>query len=183
MTLLEILLLSLSLSADSFVVSMSGSVSLGRPSFEKSLSVASVFAVVQAAFLFVGWLAGHSVVAYLSKVAHVMAFLILAYIGGTMVVSSFRKEEAGNVDIAGTRHLMAAAVASSIDAFAVGISLAMADMDVRSSVLLTSAVFAVTLLASCSGVHAGAAAGRKFGRAAKAVGGIILIFIGCKPFL
>ena len=129
MTLFEILLLSASLSVDSFAVSMGGSVSLGRPSAGKTLSVAAVFGTVQSMFLFAGWAAGYSVVSYISPAAHVLAFVILAYIGGSMLFSAFRNDEGGGVDIAGTKRLLAAAVASSIDAAAVGVSLAMADTE------------------------------------------------------
>ena len=98
-------------------------------------------------------------------------------------LSAFRNDEGRGVDIAGTKRLLAAAVASSIDAAAVGVSLAMADTDFNTSLILTLVLLVVTMIFSIAGIHTGAAAGRKFGRPARIAGGIILILIGCKPFI
>lgn len=179
----EILLLALSLSVDSFVVSMGGSVSIGRASAVKTLSVASVFGITQALLLFIGWASGYSIVSYISRIARYIAFIILSYIGGSMIVSAIRKRQEESIDLSGMKHLLLAAVATSIDAMAVGVSLAMSDVGLSDSLTITFAVFSVTFAASSLGIVSGSAAGRKFGTAAQITGGVVLIFIGLKPLL
>ena len=150
MDIIEIFLMSLSLSVDTIVVSMSGSVTLGKIRPPKVFSV------------------------------HVIGFLILLYIGGTMAWSGIRPSGEDDVNLCGLRHLFLAAVATSIDAFAVGVSLAMSGVagpDIRA---LTASVGTVTVLAAAAGVSCGSLAGRKFGRPAKTAGGIVLIAIGVK---
>lgn len=180
MDIIEIFLMSLSLSVDTIVVSMSGSVTLGKIRPPKVFTVALVFGLVQAGLLFGGWLAGASVASLVHKAAHVIGFLILLYIGGTMAWSGIRPSGEDDVNLCGLRHLFLAAVATSIDAFAVGVSLAMSGVagpDIRA---LTASVGTVTVLAAAAGVSCGSLAGRKFGRPAKTAGGIVLIAIGVK---
>ena len=118
MTFAEILLLALSLSVDSFVVSLGGSVTLGRINIWKILSVAAVFGIVQAVCLFAGWISGYSIVAYVSKIAPYVALVILSYLGVRMIISGARGNDE-SVDLAGFRNMILAAVATSIDAVAV----------------------------------------------------------------
>ena len=182
MTFAEILLLALSLSVDSFVVSLGGSVTLGRINIWKILSVAAVFGIVQAVCLFAGWISGYSIVAYVSKIAPYVALVILSYLGVRMIISGARGNDE-SVDLAGFRNMILAAVATSIDAVAVGVSLAMGDMEFPDAATATVLTLAITVLASAIGISLGSASGRIFGRAAKIAGGIILVFIGCRPFL
>lgn len=178
MTLIEILLLALSLSVDSFVVSMSGSVTLGSMRPAKMIKVAFVFGFVQAFFLYSGWLLGSSVVGYVEKIAHPIAFLLLLYIGGGMLVSALKGQESEKTDLSGLKHLFLAAIATSIDAAAVGVSLAMSGFRHMDIGMASAAVLAVTMLASMLGISGGCALGRRFGRPARVAGGIALISIG-----
>ena len=161
MDIWEIVLLSLSLSVDSLVVSISGSVSLGRLRLSRVIYVAAVFAIIQAGLLFLGWLAGVAVATLIHRIAHATGFIILLYLGGSAIWSALNPSgEGGKVSLQGIWHLSIAALATSIDAFAV-----------------------VTMAASAFGVRFGALAGRKFGRPAKLAGGIVLILIGVKLIL
>lgn len=180
MDLIEILVMALSLSVDSLVVSMSGSVTVGRINFRKVMTVALVFGIVQAALLFLGWLLGASVVSLVHRVAHIIGFVILLYIGGSMVWSAFRENGGDKVDLGGLSRLLVAAVATSIDAFAVGVSLAMSDVTRHDMFILTAGVGLVTMLASGFGIACGSFLGRRFGRPARVVGGLALIAIGVK---
>lgn len=180
MDLIEILVMALSLSVDSLVVSMSGSVTVGRINFSKVMSVALVFGIVQAALLFLGWLLGASVVSLVHRVAHIIGFVILLYIGGSMVWSAVRGDGGDKVDLDGISRLLVAAVATSIDAFAVGVSLAMSDVTRPDMLVLTAAVGLVTMLASGFGIACGSFLGRRFGRPARVIGGLALIAIGVK---
>lgn len=182
MDIAEILLLALSLSADSFVVSMGGSVSLGKVSTGKVLQASLVFGFVQAGFLFVGWLSGYSIVEYISKVAHYIALMILAYLGIRMIISGIR-DIRESVDLSGFRSLIVAAVATSIDAVAVGVSLAMGNMEFPEAALVTVLTLVVTVLASSVGITIGSATGRRFGKIARIAGGLVLVFIGFRPFI
>lgn len=180
----EIVLLSLSLSVDSLVVSISGSVSLGRLRFSRVIYVAAVFAIVQAGLLFFGWLAGVAVAALIHKIAHTIGFVILLYLGGSAIWSAVNStEDNGRVSLQGIWHLSVAAVATSIDAFAVGASLAMSEVSNDDIAVLVAGVGAVTFAASAFGVRCGSFIGRKFGRPAKLAGGLVLILIGIKLVL
>ena len=177
MDIYEILLMALSLSVDSLVVSMSGSVTLGRVRIPKVAAVAAVFGSVQSGLLISGWLIGTSVASLVHKVAHVIGFVILLYIGGSMIWSAMRKSEE-RTDLCGIRNLLLAAFATSIDAFAVGISLAMAGMPLERSLAVTVAVFVMTVLAAGFGVSCGCLIGCRFGVPAKIAGGLVLVGIG-----
>lgn len=182
MSFVEILLLALSLSADSFVVSMGGSVTLGRVNSGKTLAVAAVFGTVQAACLFAGWISGYSIVGYISRFAHYIALAVLSYLGISMIVAGVRNSSE-SVNLSGFRNLVLAAVATSVDAIAVGVSLAMGDMKWPDALTVTGLTLAVTVLASSAGITLGAASGRLFGNAARIAGGLVLIFIGVRPFI
>ena len=147
--------MALSLSVDTLVVSMCGGVSLGRITAGKVLKVASAFAVMQTALLSAGWLFGNSIVRYIESIAGVVGFLLLLYIGVNMIRGALKKESDDHVDLSGIRNLLLAAVATSIDAAAVGVSLAMAELDKTSIVLSVASVFTVTAAAAVAGIAAG----------------------------
>ncbi len=177
MSFVEIILLSMSLSVDTLAVSLGGSVSLGRISPGKVSKVSLAFGLMQALLIFLGWAAGASVASFIHQAAHIIGFVILMYIGGSMVWSAVRKSEE-KTDLSGVRNLLLAAFATSIDAFAVGISLAMAGMQSDNALALVAAVFCMTVLAAAFGVSCGAFIGCRCGRPAKIAGGIVLIGIG-----
>lgn len=179
MNFIEIILLSLSLSVDTVVVSLGGSMSLGRISPAKVLKVSLVFGLMQAGLIFVGWLLGASVASILHKVAHVIGFVILLYIGGSMIWSAVRSSEE-KVDLNGMKRLLLAAFATSIDAFAVGVSLAMGGMMLNQALAVTVTVFGMTVLAAVFGIASGSFIGSRFGTPARIVGGLVLIAIGAK---
>ena len=170
--------MALSLSVDTLVVSMCGGVSLGRITAGKVLKVASAFAVMQTALLSAGWLFGNSIVRYIESIAGVVGFLLLLYIGVNMIRGALKKESDDHEDLSVIRNLLLAAVATSIDAAAVGVSLAMAELDKTSIVLSVASVFTVTVAAAVAGIAGGCTIGLRFGRPAQIAGGIVLIAIG-----
>ena len=157
MNLIEILLLSMSLSVDTLVVSLGGSVSLGRISPGKVLKVSLAFGLMQAGLIFLGWLAGASVASFIHKAAHIIGFVILLYIGGSMIWSAMRKSEE-RTDLCGIRNLLLAAFATSL--------------------AVTVAVFVMTVLAAGFGVSCGCLIGCRFGVPVKIAGGLVLVGIG-----
>lgn len=127
--------------------------------------------------LFAGWMFGLSISSFVEEVTHFIGFIILLYVGSSMTYSAFRENEE-QVNLTNLRKLFLAAFATSIDAFAVGTSLAMSDIDKDSATLLVLFVFMITALVAEIGITFGSFIGLKFGKPAKIIGGIVLIGIG-----
>lgn len=188
MTWFEILLLALSLCIDTFAVSMSGSQSIRRASFVRLCLIVCTFAFFQAGLALVGWIGGLSLHKLITSIDHWIAFVLLLYIGVKMIA-----EGAGNIRRAGSgeetscrvnllsvKTLLLSAVATSIDALAVGITLAIVDLPplkLWGGIVL---IALVTMLASLAWVFSGKWLGKRFGDWAQAGGGVVLIVIGIK---
>ena len=171
------LILALSLCADCFAVSACSSVTLKDSSWGRVLPVAVVFGLVQSGLFLLGWLFGDLFVGMVGKLAPVIGFLLLLYVGGSMLLSAWRNElSQKNLD--GIRNVLIGAVATSIDAFSVGISFSM-DRDSAGDVILKAIVLLViTFLTVIAGMKGGSYAGRRYGRPALWAGGAVLILIG-----
>ena len=176
--LIAALIFAASLCADCFAVSACSSVTLKSVTGRRILLVAIVFAIVQTAFLAGGWFFGDLFVGYIHKVARIIGFLLLLYVGGSMVLEAVRKKEGEPHDLNGLKNIFIGAVATSIDALAVGISLSMDGESAGDVAMKSAAVFLVTFLSVVLGIRGGVLAGRKFGRPAELVGGLVLIGIG-----
>ena len=174
--------LAVSLCADCFAVSLCSGVTMKDVSRKKVLLVALVFGVVQAAFLLAGYFFGDLFVGYVEKFAHWIGFLLLLYVGGSMILEAIKGEEEAR-DLNGIRNILVASVATSIDALAVGISLSMDMEPVRSALLKAVAVLIVTVISVIAGILGGRKIGTRFGRGAETVGGIVLILIGLNILL
>ena len=164
------ILLALSLCADCFAVSACSSVTLKDDSWRRILPVASVFAIVQAGLFLFGWL-------FVGKLAPVIGFLLLLYVGGSMIVSAWKNETSAR-DLDGLRNILIGALATSIDAFSVGVSFSMEgdgaeDMAVKAATLLV-----ITFLSVVAGIKGGVYAGKRYGRGALWAGGFVLLLIG-----
>jgi putative Mn2+ efflux pump MntP len=171
------LLLAASLCADCFAVSVCSGVTMQGVARKRVALVALVFAIVQAALLFAGYLFGDLFVGYVERFAHWIGFLLLLYVGGSMVVEALKgKEEAR--DLNGIRNILIASVATSIDALAVGISLSMDMESMGSALIKTAAVFLVTFISVVAGILGGRKIGNRFGRGAELVGGLVLVGLG-----
>lgn len=175
--LLLALLLAASLCADCFAVSVCSGVTMRETARKRVLLIALVFGLVQAGLLFAGYLFGDLFVGYVEKFAHWIGFLLLLYVGGSMVVEALTgKEEAR--DLNGIRNILIASVATSIDAMAVGISLSMDMEPMRSALVKTAAVFLVTVISVVAGILGGRKIGNRFGRGAELIGGLVLVGLG-----
>ncbi len=177
MAFLLTILFALSLCADCFAVTLCSSVSVKCISGGRILRIALVFGVVQAALLTLGWAFGDIFVSYIEKVSHIVGFLLLLYVGGGMVKEAFSKD-CRSLDLAGLKNVLLGAVATSIDAFAAGISLSMDGGSGNEIAGKASAVFFCTVAAAVAGMKGGQTLGRKFGNAAELAGGIVLIILG-----
>ena len=176
----EILLLAVALAMDAFAVSWSAGAILGTATPRQTFRLSWHFGLFQAIMPILGWSLGTSFAPLIESVDHWVAFGLLALVGGRMVLSAIRgDEDGGNGDPTRGVTLVVLAVATSIDALAVGLSLAV----LEASVLLPALVIGVTAAAfSAAGIHLGRAMGRIswIGRWAEGSGGLVLLGIGLK---
>ena len=183
MTNLELLILAISLTFDTFAVSVGGGIALPNLKLSKKAMIMAFFGVFQAAYLFLGWFVGGKFANFIVEWDHWVAFAILAYLGGKMVVGAIRggdEDEPGKKDFLCLRRLAILATATSIDAIAVGASLAMLEIDVMHIAVTTFFTFAATAIAAFIGLQGGSRLGSKVGKKAELWGGVILIVIGIK---
>jgi putative Mn2+ efflux pump MntP len=178
--LLSITLIALALSADCFVVALSGSVYI-RTNLASIMRTAGTFGTFQGAMTALGWLAGRSVVYLISGYAYWVAFILLLLVGGRMIWESFRhQDKLKQINISKGILLVVLALATSIDALAVGLSFAFLKINIVAACLIIGVVaFAVTVI----GFTLGAKIAKLLGKYAEAFGGIILIAVGLRVLL
>jgi manganese efflux pump family protein len=177
--LLSILLIAVGLAADCFAVALSGSISLKKLRKIQVLRTALAFGIAQTLMPVIGWAVGHTAIDLISGYDHWIAFGLLTIVGGRMIWEAFHEDEKSRegADISRGWLLITLAMATSIDALAVGLSFAFLHLNIIYSSLIIGAVaFFLTIL----GFYLGRKAGALFGQRAKIVGGIILIGIGVR---
>ena len=197
MTYLEILIIAVSLCFDTLAVSVAGGMVSSLDSLKKKLKPMLIFGAVQASFLLLGWLLGSSFMSLISRWDHWLAFALLLYIGGKMLIDSFRTskernhEPALNSDNAADDECnlnmisndLKLGVATSIDAAAVGISFAAIDIDGIKLIYAVLVTGLATAVACYIGIRFGKVLGKSFGSKASLIGGTVLILIGIKIIL
>ena len=185
MTLLEIFLVGIGLSMDAFAVSICKGLAMPAVNKKQALLIGAYFGVFQALMPLAGWLLGSQFARHVTKLAPWIAFVLLAWIGGSMLRESLsKKEEDEEVEPVELRHkeLFLLAVATSIDALAVGVSFSMVELSV--SIGAAAALIGCTTFAiSVGGVFVGHIFGARYKSRAEFVGGAILILIGVKILL
>ena len=183
MSIIEIILIAASLCFDTLAVSLAGGACMGPVSGLKRLKIVLTLALVQGSFILLGWFLGSTVVQYIDKFDHWVAFLLLLYIGGKMVFDSFHEKEGKQVNLLKTGQLIVSAVATSIDALAVGVSFAFVEMSVPRALSAAAITGILTAVAAIAGLLGGERMGRLLGSRSNLVGGLILIAIGVKILL
>lgn len=185
MTLLEIFLVGIGLSMDAFAVSICKGLAMPAVNKKQALLIGAYFGVFQALMPLAGWLLGSQFARHVTKLAPWIAFVLLAWIGGSMLRESLsKKEEDEEVEPVELRHkeLFLLAVATSIDALAVGVSFSMVELSV--SIGAAAALIGCTTFAiSVGGVFVGHIFGARYKNRAEFVGGAILLLIGVKILL
>lgn len=179
---ISLIFIALSLSADCFAVALGGCISIPRHKYQAVFRTAFSFGLAQALMPVIGWLAGRTIIGYISGIDHWLAFGLLAIIGGRMIWEAFREKDGDKncVDITRGMVLLSLALATSIDALAVGLSFAFLDVNILiASLLIGLVTFGVTNL----GFYLGQKAGMLLGKRAKIAGGILLIIIGLRVLL
>ena len=185
MTLLEIFLVANGLSMDAFAVAICKGLAMPQINKKQTLLIGAYFGVFQALMPLAGWLLGSQFAGYVTKLAPWIAFVLLAWIGGSMIRESLSQgEEDGKPEPAELRHreLLMLAVATSIDALAVGVTFSMVELSV-SVWLAVTLIGCTTFLISLCGVFVGNVFGARYKNKAEFVGGVILLLIGVKLLL
>lgn len=179
MGLLELFILAVGLSMDAFAVSVCKGLSLGKINWRHMALAGAWFGGFQALMPLIGYLGGRYFTDLITGYSHWIAFVLLVIIGGSMIKEAFGEEE--NVDSSMTaRSMFVLAVATSIDALAVGVTFAFLKVSIVPAV---SFIGVVTFVCSAIGVKIGSIFGMKYKSKAECCGGIILILIGLKILL
>ena len=182
MGILESILLAASLCADCLAVSLCSGVTLQSVRWRPVLGVALAFAVIQAGLLLAGWAFGHLFVGLVEKISHLLAFLLLLYIGGSMLFEGIRGAEEIR-DLSSWRNILIGGLATSIDALALGAAQSLEGVAWPAFVPLLVSVFVITALSVIVGIRCGRAIGVRFGRWAEIAGGLVLLGIGVSILL
>ena len=185
MTLLEIFLIGIGLSMDAFAVAICKGLAMPNKVDKKgALLIALYFGVFQAMMPTLGWLLGSQFARYVTRLAPWIAFVLLAWIGGNMIRESLSKEEREEEETGSVsyKELLVLAVATSIDALAVGVTFSMLELAVSIGAAV-ALIGCTTFVISLAGVYVGNVFGAKYKSKAEFVGGAILILIGVKILL
>lgn len=179
MTFLDLFLIGIGLSMDAFAVSICKGLSVRKLRISHALLCGIYFGGFQALMPTLGYFLGSSFSSIISRVGYWLAFILLALIGGNMIRESFGETETLDDDF-GSRALLPLAVATAIDALAVGVSFAALDVAILPAACL---IGVTTFVCSALGVKIGAVFGARFRAAAERAGGVVLILIGVKTLL
>lgn len=175
--ILSAVLLAVSLCADCFAVTSCSSVTLKRVNWRRVFPIALAFGVIQTLLMLLGWIFGDFFVGVVEKAADVIGFLMLLYVGGSMILEALR-DKADKRNLNGVKNVIIGGIATSLDAFAVGISMSMDHCPAPEVVLDLGAVFVITMLSVAAGIFGGCKIGEKVGKPAEIAGGAVLILIG-----
>ncbi len=176
---IQAVMLGFGLAMDAFSVSVSDGMLLGKIKLKNAAKIALFFGFFQFLMPVLGYLAGTTFSGIIEAYDHWVAFALLGIIGGKMIFEAFseKDEDTPKANPLGFKTLLILAVATSIDALAVGITFA----TINTPVLISSAIIGiVTFFISLSGVYLGSKCGDIFGNKAEIAGGVILILIGAK---
>ena len=176
----ELFLIGVSLSMDAFAVAICKGLSIRRLRLRDAVLVGLYFGIFQALMPTIGFFLGSAFADAVTHIDHWIAFFLLAAIGGNMIRESWEKDEEHCDPSLGFRDMLGLALATSIDALAVGISFAFLRVDIGPAVAL---IGTVTFVLSLSGVWLGHLFGARFKSKAEFLGGLVLILLGLKILL
>ncbi len=185
MDVLTLFLTAVGLSMDAFAVSIGNGILLGRANAAQTARIAGAFGVFQGIMPMIGYLVAGLFAKQIVAIDHWVAFGLLLFIGGKMLWEAIRgEEEVAEGDPTRWGTLLMMAVATSIDAMAVGVTMALGRTGLLEpwyGYLVCCAVIAVVTFATClAGVQLGCHTGNRYGKRAEIAGGIVLIGIGIK---
>lgn len=179
MAFLELLLIAIGLSMDAFAVSVGKGLSMRTFNIRIALILALFFGGFQALMPVIGWAIGSQFLWVIEPIDHWIAFILLGGIGSKMIWDAFHDDDSSE-EMEGSipfSEYVILAIATSIDALAVGISFAALKVDIAVS---AATIGVITFLLSLAGVCIGNRFGMRYERGAQVFGGVVLIAIGCK---
>lgn len=182
---IELFLLGVGLSMDAFAVSVCKGLGMRKLNKKQALIIGLYFGGFQALMPFVGWLLGSQFHKYITSIDHWIAFILLGFIGGKMMIEAVREwneEEVVDVMDAPIDHknMLVLAVATSIDALAVGITFAFLGTPIVEAITI---IGITTMVISIAGVVVGNFFGSRYKSKAEFIGGLILVLLGLKILL
>ncbi|MBN1575643.1 MAG: manganese efflux pump [Chitinispirillaceae bacterium] len=179
MSLPTVILLALALAMDAFAVSICSGATIEKMRLRHALRIAGFFGFFQAVMPVAGWSAGRYAAELIKACDHWIAFGLLTIVGGKMIYEAlvFKAENEKRADPLNLYILFTLAIATSIDAAAVGISLSLLAVGIVQPAII---IGCVTFLVSLAGTWIGCRCGVLFGEKIEIAGGIVLIGIGCK---
>ena len=181
---IELFLMGIGLSMDAFAVSVCKGLGMVKVNKKQTVTIGLFFGGFQALMPFIGWVLGRQFEHYIKSIDHWVAFVLLGFIGGKMMVESLKKEEDGVVkkeDVPlNIKEMFVLAVATSIDALAVGITFAFLDYPIVEAITI---IGISTFFISIGGVYVGNFFGNKYEKKAEFAGGLILVLLGVRILL
>ena len=180
MQIWELIAIAIALSMDAFAVSVCKGLSVKQVKLSHTLTAGLYFGGFQSLMPLIGYLLGSQFESLITSIDHWIAFVLLGIIGVNMIREALGKEEDELNDSFAFKVMLPLAVATSIDALAVGVTFAFLNVDIVPAVLL---IGATTFTFSAAGVKIGSLFGLRFKKKAELLGGIVLILIGVKILL
>ncbi|MCL2199777.1 MAG: manganese efflux pump MntP family protein [Defluviitaleaceae bacterium] len=180
MTTLELFILAIGLSMDAFAVAVSIGLAGTRAGLKKALVVGAYFGGFQAGMPLIGFLVAMHFAGHVTAFSHWIAFVLLVFLGGKMIWGAFRGGDEKVQDSLAVRAMLTLALATSIDALAVGVSFAFLEVNIAWAVLF---IGVITFVTSAAGVWIGSVFGEKYKNKAAFFGGVILVIMGIHVLL
>lgn len=179
MSIAELFVLAIGLSMDAFAVSICKGLSLGKIKMKHMMIAGAWFGGFQALMPLLGYFLGSFFSEMITKYAHWIAFVLLLFLGGKMVKEAFSEEEKLEACM-DSKNMFLLAIATSMDALAVGVTFAFLQVTIVPAVTF---IGVITFICSAVGVKIGSIFGDKYSKRAQIAGGIILILIGVEILL
>lgn len=180
MGIIEILLTGLGLAMDAFAVAVCKGLSMKKFDKKKGIIIGLYFGIFQGMMPLIGYLLGTTFQSLITSIDHWIAFVLLGFIGGNMLKEAFSKDDETCNDKVDFKTMLPLAIATSIDALAVGITFAFLKVNIVIAVL---SIGIITFIMSFIGSKVGNKFGTKYEKKAQLFGGIILVLIGLKILL
>ena len=174
MSLMELFLIAVGLSMDAFAVSVCKGLSVRKATVKHALCVGLYFGGFQALMPLIGYLLGTQFESFITSVDHWIAFVLLSFIGGNMIREALSHEEEKLDDSFSFKTMMTLAVATSIDALAMGVTFAFLRVNIVPAVLF---IGATTFVLSAAGLKVGNVFGAKYKSRAELFGGVVLVLM------
>lgn len=180
----ELLLIGVGLAMDAFAVSICKGLAMRKVNKKQAVIIGLFFGGFQALMPIIGWSLGSQFESYITNIDHWIAFILLAFIGGKMLLEAVKPEEDVEIEQMDPpldiKEMFLLAVATSIDALAVGITFAFLDYPIVEAI---SIIGITTFIISVGGVYVGNFFGNKYKNKAEFAGGLILVLIGLRILL